>query len=134
MFATTMGGGQCLAAPDVCKTPSPGGPVPVPYPNISMPNTADPGSCCQKMTIMGMPALNMGSKIPMSQGDQAGAAGGVVSGGIMGPTKFLTGSGVVKFEGKPAVFLTSQTGQNGQIPNCQGTVVAPGQTLVDIMG
>jgi hypothetical protein len=22
--------------PDVCKTPSPGGPVPIPYPNIAM--------------------------------------------------------------------------------------------------
>ena len=30
----TTGGGVCIAFPDVCKTPSPGGPVPVPYPNI----------------------------------------------------------------------------------------------------
>lgn len=27
-------GGVTVAFPDVCKTPSPGGPVPIPYPNI----------------------------------------------------------------------------------------------------
>ena len=34
--AVTLSGGLCIAFPDVCKTPSPGGPVPVPYPNIGM--------------------------------------------------------------------------------------------------
>jgi len=30
--------GQSVAAfPDVCKTPSPGGPVPIPYPNLANP-------------------------------------------------------------------------------------------------
>lgn len=130
MFALTMAGGQCMAAPDVCKTPSPGGPVPVPYPNIALPNTADPGSCTQKVKIINMPALNLGSKIPMTNGDQAGSAGGVVSGTIMGPAKFNKGSQKVKFEGKAAVMLTSPTGQNGQNPNAQGAAVAPSQTLV----
>ena len=29
-------GGMSMVFPDVCKTPSPGGPVPIPYPNIAM--------------------------------------------------------------------------------------------------
>ncbi len=29
-------GGKSIAFPDVCKTPTPGGPVPIPYPNIAM--------------------------------------------------------------------------------------------------
>ena len=28
--------GTSIAFPDVCKTPSPGGPIPIPYPNITM--------------------------------------------------------------------------------------------------
>ena len=32
--ASTKGGGISFGFPDVCKTPSPGGPVPTPYPNI----------------------------------------------------------------------------------------------------
>ena len=38
--ASTNGGGQCFAFPDTCKTPTPGGPVPIPYPNIAMVNQA----------------------------------------------------------------------------------------------
>jgi len=30
--------------PDVCKTPSPGGPVPLPYSNLSQSNTLDKGT------------------------------------------------------------------------------------------
>jgi len=34
--ASTKPGNAILAFPDVCKTPTPGGPVPVPYPNQAM--------------------------------------------------------------------------------------------------
>jgi len=47
MPASTKGGGMCLAFPDVCKTPSPGGPVPIPYPNTGM------GSGGSKKTRLG---------------------------------------------------------------------------------
>ena len=45
MFSSsTKEGGIVLAFPDVCKTPSPGGPaVPIPYPNI-VPDTGDDGT------------------------------------------------------------------------------------------
>jgi hypothetical protein len=34
--ASTKSGNAILAFPDVCKTPNPGGPVPIPYPNQAM--------------------------------------------------------------------------------------------------
>ena len=36
MFANCQMGGQDMGFPDVCLTPSPVGPVPIPYPNIAM--------------------------------------------------------------------------------------------------
>ena len=42
VFANSRGvahkgsGGQSPIFPDVCKTPTPGGPIPIPYPNIGM--------------------------------------------------------------------------------------------------
>ncbi len=42
-IAAEDSGGQSIAFPDVCKTPSPGGPIPLPYPNIAMSSDADKG-------------------------------------------------------------------------------------------
>jgi hypothetical protein len=42
MFANTQMMGMDFAFPDVCLTPSPAGPVPIPYPNIAMGPTAIP--------------------------------------------------------------------------------------------
>ena len=36
--------GVTIAFPDVCKTPSPGGPVPIPYPNIAKSTDTSKGS------------------------------------------------------------------------------------------
>ncbi|NMG66435.1 DUF4150 domain-containing protein [Azoarcus indigens] len=33
-FAHKSSGGMSMVFPDVCNTPSPGGPIPIPYPNI----------------------------------------------------------------------------------------------------
>ena len=64
--ASNKGGGQCVATgPDVCKTPSPGGPVPIPYPNIAMNNQADGGTCSSKVKIGGQPAVIKGTEIPV---------------------------------------------------------------------
>jgi hypothetical protein len=43
MYFTSKGGGSFLAFPDVCKTPPPGGPVAIPYPNTGM-GTGDDGT------------------------------------------------------------------------------------------
>ena len=131
MFALTKAGGQCMAAPDVCKTPiPPAGPVPIPYPNIAMPLMGNP--CALKVMICGMPALTKASKIPLSNGNQPGVAGGVVSSKIMGPTEFLLGSLKVKIEGNPAIKLGDPTKQNDG--NIVGAVLVPSQFQVMVMG
>ena len=132
MFAVTKQNGQCVAAvPDVCKTPAPPAPpVPIPYPNLAMPMMGNP--CTLKVMIAGMPALTKASIIPLSNGDQAGVAGGVMSSKVMGPVEFLMGSMKVTLEGNPAVRMGDQTKHNDG--NTMGMVAAPSQAVVMIMG
>lgn len=110
--AVNSGMGMSMAFPDVCKTPSPAGPIPIPYPNIAQNAMMDPGSASMKVMLMCMPAAKLMTKINLSNGDEAGAAGGVVSNKIMGPAQFNMGSTMVLFDGKPAARLLSMTGQN----------------------
>lgn len=129
--ASTSGGGMCQGVPDVCKTPAPPAPpVPIPYPNIAQCTMANPGTASTKVMIANMPALMLNSMITLSNGDEAGVAGGVVSGVNMGPAKFLKGSAKVLVEGKPGAYLTSMVGMNGASPNTVGTQIAPSQTKV----
>jgi uncharacterized Zn-binding protein involved in type VI secretion len=74
--------------------------------------------------------MNMMTEIPTSEGDEAGSAGGVVSGTFGQVTKFISGSAKVIFDGSPAVFLGSATTQNGFAPNVSGMVNAPSQESV----
>lgn len=129
MFALTLAGGQCMATPDVCQVPTPAGPVPTPFPNIGMPPMAT--GAAQRVLVSGMPALTKASKIPLTNGDQAGATGGVVSGQIMGEVEFVMGSTKVKFEGQFAVRLSDPTKQNKG--NAMGSVLAPSQSKVMVM-
>lgn len=119
-----------MAFPDVCKTPAPPAPpVPIPYPNTGMLNQAVKTS--PKVKICGMETLTTKSEIPRSMGDEAGVAGGVVSGMNMGPVTFKKGSSKVKVEGLPVVSLTSMTAHNGSNANVPaGVVVAPSQVKV----
>lgn len=124
------------SAPDICKTPSPAGPVPVPYPNIANSQMADPSSISSKVLVCGMPALHQASKISLSNGDEAGCAGGgMASGKVMGQMSFLNGSLKVMVEGKPAVRLGCLTGHNGNPQNTVGTVSMPppGQCKVMVL-
>ena len=50
---------QTAAAPDVCKTPSPGGPVPVPYVNVARDSDLAEGST--SVEIEGHPVALKGS-------------------------------------------------------------------------
>jgi len=134
MYMLTNGGAVANStAPDVCKTPSPAGPLPIPYPNVAETSMADPGGLVPEVTITGMPAMNLMSKIMLSNGDQAGAAGGVVSGKIMGEMAFTLGSVTVMVGGKPAVRVTSPTIHNGTPANTIGMVSAPCQTFVLVL-
>lgn len=121
---TTTGGGQCFAFPDVCKTPMPG-PVPIPYPNIAM---LSDGKGSKKVRIKGKQTLRKGDRIRVSSGDEAGTAGGVVSGKFKGPAEFKKGWAKVKAEGREVSHLTVPVGQNlGGSANIVGLVVSVGQ-------
>jgi hypothetical protein len=134
MYMLNNGGAIATASqPDVCKTATPAGPVPMPYPNIADTSMADPGGLVNDVLIAGMPAMNQMSKVTSSNGDEAGAQGGVVSGKIMGEMTFTDGSTKVMVGGKPAVRVTTQTLQNGAPGNTIGVVSAGSQTLVTVM-
>ena len=131
MFVCTLAGGMVMCFPDVCKTPfPPAPPVPIPYPSIAQLQMAMPVST--KVFIAGAPALFKTSKIDLTQGDNVGVAGGLMSGSFMQKCEFTLGSLMVSFEGKPALLLMSPaTGNKG---NAFGTVMTPSQTLVDAAG
>lgn len=127
------GGSQCSATPDVCKVPTPGGPVPTPFPNLGTTQLAAPGGLVRKVLVANMPALNLMSKITLTNGDQAGSIGGVVSNRIMGQVQFLQGSSKVMVGGKPALRVGAPTAQNGAPANAVGSVVSPSQVKVMVM-
>lgn len=92
-------GGMSIVFPDVCKTPTPGGPVPIPYPNIGKSSDATKGPKSVK-TDGKMPMVK-GAKYSISTGDEAGSAGGgIISSKQKGECEFMMYSFDVKFEGK----------------------------------
>lgn len=99
--------------PDVCKTPSPGGPVPIPYPNISQSATLDKGTSTVKADG-GMMIATKGSEFSLSNGDNAGVAGGVKSSTFMKESTWILYSFDVKMDGSNACRLTDKKFQNHQ--------------------
>ena len=134
MFMLNTAGAMLNASvPDVCKTPVGPAVVPMPYPNIGMSVQANPGAIVDNVLLMAMPALNIGTTILMTNGDQAGVLGGVASNMIMGQASFVTSSLKVMVGGKPAVRMNDMTMQNSE--NTMGAAVMPGaQTIVMAMG
>ena len=91
--------GTTVAFPDVCKTPSPAGPIPIPYPNVA--KSSDTAKGASTVKCDGNPVCVKDSNFSMSTGDEAGSAGGgVVSNKIKGKAEFVNFSFDVKFEGK----------------------------------
>jgi len=102
--------GMLISFPDVCKTPSPAGPVPIPYPNIAKSSDVTGGSSTVKMD--GGMIMIKGSSTMMSTGDEAGAAMGVVSNRIKGKAEFVNYSFDVKVDGKNVCRLTDPAQSN----------------------
>ena len=125
MFANTQMGGMDFAFPDVCLTPMPT-PVPIPYPNVA----AGPMGVPAAYNVLWgcAPTHNLGTVIPMTNGDNAGVALGVASGLVMGPSRHLTGAFSVLVGGLPATRLTSMSLQNGT--NAPGCRITPSQVKV----
>jgi hypothetical protein len=135
MFASTKAGGMGFAMPDVCKVPAPPAPpIPTPFPNMAMLNMANGGTCTRAVKIMNQPVVHKSTMIPRTSGDEAGVAGGVISGMNMGPAAFKMASMKVKVEGTAVVTHLKPTGQNGTSANAFGAQVTPSQTAVLVMG
>ncbi len=92
-------GGMSVAFPDVCKTPSPGGPIPIPYPNVA--KSSDTSGGPKTVTVDGKMPMVKGAKYKTSTGNEAGSAGGgLVSSSTKGVARFVIYSFDVKFEDK----------------------------------
>src|SRR5687767_13038551 len=126
MFANTQMMGVDMGFPDVCLTPTPAGPVPIPYPNIGLGPTAIPAQV--NTLFMCTPAHNLATTIPLSNGDNPGVAMGVASGMVMGPVRPVTAAFTVLVGGIPASRLTSVNIQNST--NCPGARIVPSQIKV----
>lgn len=111
--------------PDVCKTPSPGGPVPIPYPNISQAITLAKGTTTVKADG-GMMIAVKGSEFSLSNGDNAGVAGGVKSSTFMKESTWILYSFDVKMQGKNACRLSDKKFQNHEnTVDLAGALTAP---------
>ncbi len=133
MFALTLQGCTCQsAAPDTCKTPTPAGPTPMPYVNIFMCNMIKSNTATSKVTFAGAKVATIKSETSLSNGDEPGVNGGVVSNKFIGPGKFLKGSAKVKVENKPPVIQGAMSGHNNN--NTTGQCPMAAQTKVQIGG
>ena len=129
MFALTLKGGLCMnTPPDVCPTPTPGGPVPTPYVNIFQCSMVTPDTACSKVFIDGAPALHVKSATMLSNGDEPGVNGGTASGKFIGKGEFTQGSQKVSLEGKAAVSQGASTKHNQG--NTTGMCCTAGQAKV----
>jgi hypothetical protein len=121
--------GISLAFPDVCKTPTPAGPVPIPYPNIAKSGDTSSGSKTVKMD--GQSIMLKGSNMMMSTGDEAGTVGGVLSGKFKGKAEFVNYSFDVKVDGKNVCRLLDPTqGNQGSPANTFAPVHLQGPKVV----
>lgn len=124
--------GMFTGFPDACKTPTPGGPIPIPYPNIAQSSQISDGSSTVKCD--GSAIMLKDSKFSTSSGDEAGSAGGgVVTNTNKGKAEFINFSMDVKVDGKAVARLldpmlgnemSGKPGNTPPIPEMQAPLVA----------
>jgi len=114
-----------FAFPDTCNTPVGPAIVPLPYPSFGLGPTAVPSQ--MKVLAMCMPAHNMATVKPITNGDNTGVALGLLSGMVMGPGASMAGSTVLLVGGPPATKMAMPTKQNGVGPNAFGMTLSPSQ-------
>lgn len=119
-------GGVTIAFPDVCKTPTPAGPIPIPYPNIAKSSDTAQGSTTVEMD--GNPICLKDSNFMISTGDEAGSALGVASNKIKGKAEFVNFSFDVMVEGKNVCRAFDMMLHNDKntppFPLLQGPIIA----------
>jgi hypothetical protein len=91
--------GIAFAFPDICKTPTPAGDVPIPYPNIAQLNLANkktnkPG---KELKVKGQHVLLKNAEISTSVGNEAGVSGGIKSNRIKGKCQITQASTTVVY-------------------------------------
>jgi hypothetical protein len=112
-------GTAAATLPDACKTPSPGGPVPLPYPNIAQSSDLAKGTTTIKVDGGNM-AANKGSELARSTGDEAGSIGGVTSSTFIKEATWMLYSFDVMLEGKNACRLSDKLFMNHENTVCLG--------------
>ncbi|MEM7151377.1 MAG: DUF4150 domain-containing protein [Myxococcota bacterium] len=105
-------GGMSIVFPDVCNTPTSTGPVPIPYPNIG--NSADATGGPSAARCDGEMPMVKGATYGKSSGDEAGSAGGLVSGMNTGEAEFMLYSFDVRIEGANVCRLGDPLFHNGK--------------------
>jgi hypothetical protein len=128
MFVNTNLGVFNFAFPDVCFVPVLGVPVPTPFPNIALSFADIPAQF--EVIVGGGLAENLITIGALSNGDQVGAEGGVVSHLIMGQFRALLGSFKVFMGCIPCTHMLGIVGQNGLLPNMVGVSLSPAQVTV----
>jgi uncharacterized Zn-binding protein involved in type VI secretion len=115
--------GIAFAFPDVCDTPTPGGPVPIPYPNIAQ--LADAEDVADELLLGGSSAKAIleGSRIATSTGDEGGSAGVT-----KGACEVTGGSSTVLYGGKGIARFGDATSQNAE--NAVGTLLGAFPTVL----
>lgn len=124
--------GVAIAFPDPCKTPSPAGPIPIPYPNVAQ--SKDTASGTKTVKADGNPVMIKSSNFATSTGDEAGSAQGVASNKIKGKAVPLLYSFDVKFDGENVFRMTDLMLQNsGSPPNTPPAAeVQPPAPVIDV--
>lgn len=117
--------------PDVCKTPSPGGPVPIPYPVIiSMSSDLLDGTTTVECD--GNSTAIKGSQFMKCTGDEAGTAGGVVSSTFIKEATWILYSFDVKMDGANACRLSDKMKMNHGNTACLGGAQGPPVSVTEL--
>jgi hypothetical protein len=98
-----------------------------------MMNQGNPSTFSKKVKITNQPIAIKGAKTTMTSGDEAGVAGGIVSGKIKGEAEFITQSAKLKVEGKAVIYHTCMLlhNQKNTAPAIQSV---PSQMKVKVSG
>ena len=131
-YASTTEGGQTLAFPNVCKTPSVNGTITIPYTSLGDVSDADTDTCTEDVTIANKECCTTNSEIGSTSTDEAGSSGGVISGQNSDICVWENGSSTVNLEGDAAVRFLDPVASNGDSANAYGAQIAPSQTTVII--
>lgn len=123
--ASTKGGGQCLAFPDVCKTPAAPSPLPMPFPNLS--DSIPPQEKNMKAANIVDAKAKQGNKqaaaVQKAVIDQVYAATGIKA-------KSATQAVIM---GQSLTIMSATSAHNGSSANTPaGVQIAPSQTKVSV--